>query len=90
MQIRRISSGRWATTRTEEAMVPVERVPRVAADSDLWDAVEALERSGLDAVLVEEDANEPALLTRRSAASHVHELAEARARQALEPPAGDA
>jgi Zn-dependent protease/CBS domain-containing protein len=90
MQIRRISSGKWATTRTEEAMVPVERVPRVAADSNLWDAVEALERSGLDAVLVEEGANEPALLTRRSAASHVHELAEARTRQALEPPAGDA
>jgi Zn-dependent protease/CBS domain-containing protein len=90
MQIRRVSARKWATMRTEEAMVAIERVPRVAADSDLWSAVEVLERSGLDAVLVDGGEDGPGLLTRRSAASHVHELAEARARQASEPSAGDA
>ncbi len=90
MQIRRISPGKWNTTRTEEAMVALDRVPRVAADSDLWDAVESLERSGLDAVLVEGGKDELALLTRRSAAGYVHELAQARAQQTPEPPADKA
>jgi Zn-dependent protease len=77
-QIRRISPGKWASMRTEEAMVPLDRVPRVEAQSDLWSAVEALESSGLDAVLVE-GGDGPALLTRRSAAAHIRKLAEAKA-----------
>ena len=88
MQIRRVPSRKWPEMRTEEAMVPIERVPRVAAESDLWGAVEALERSGLDAVIVEGAADGPALMTRRSAAKYVHELAEASAKRDVSPPAG--
>ncbi len=89
-QIRRISPRKWASMRTEEAMVPLDRVPRVEAEADLWTAVEALESSGLDAVLVEGTGG-PALLTRRSAAAHIRKLAEAKALadRLPKPPAGD-
>jgi Zn-dependent protease len=82
-QVRRVGSRKWATTRTEEAMVPLDQVSRVDAQTDLWPAVETLERSGLDAVIVDgADAPGPALLTRRSAATYVHGLAEAQAKRA--------
>ena len=89
-QIRRVSLRKWPATRTEDAMVPLERVARVAAESDLWGAVETLERSGLDAVIVEGAADGPALMTRRSAAKHVHELAVASAKRDANPPAAPA
>jgi Zn-dependent protease len=85
-QIRRLGPRKWPETRTEEAMVPLARVPRVPADLDLWSTVEALERSGLDAVIVEGVDPEPALLTRRSAAMLVHGLAEAKAKRAISGP----
>ena len=54
-QVRRIPQSRWPQVRTEEAMVPLGKVPRIRADSDLWVAIETLERSGLDAIVVTGD-----------------------------------
>jgi len=51
-QIRRVSRRSWNTTHTAQIMVPIGSVPSVAAESDLWAALEVLERSGLDALLV--------------------------------------
>jgi Zn-dependent protease len=52
-QIRRVPPRKWEEVRTEDAMVALERVPRFAAADELWPALEALERSGLDALVVE-------------------------------------
>jgi hypothetical protein len=57
-------------------MVPIARVPRIGADTDLWAALEMLDRTGLDALLIASTEDEPVLLTRRSAARLVHEKAE--------------
>lgn len=51
-QIRKIPRRRWAETRTEQAMVPIASVPEARADEELWPALELLEGSGLDALLV--------------------------------------
>jgi hypothetical protein len=51
-QIRRIPKSKWTQTRTEKAMVPIASVPTVSGEADLWSALEVLERSGLDAMLV--------------------------------------
>jgi hypothetical protein len=80
-QIRRIPRRNWTAMRTEQAMVPVGRVPRASGDSDLWRALEVLERSGLDGLLVGTGGQVPALLTRRSAARLIRERAEERAWQ---------
>jgi Zn-dependent protease len=78
-QIRRIPRRTWAETRTEQVMVPIDSVPVASADSELWPALEALEQSGLDALVVPTDAGEGeaelALFSRRSAALLVHERA---------------
>jgi len=78
-QIRRIPRRNWTTIRTEQAMVPIAKVPRTSGDADLWGALEALERSGLDGLLVGTDAQTTTLLTRRSAAKVIRERAQARA-----------
>ena len=58
-QIRRIPTRSWTKTRTEDAMVRIDVVPRVSGDTDLWSALETLERSGLDALIVTPDAVAP-------------------------------
>jgi Zn-dependent protease len=79
-QIRKIPSRVWPQTRTEQAMVPIAAVPTVNGDTDLWSALEILERTGLDALLVGAVGSGAALMTRRSAARLVHERAQERHR----------
>ena len=82
-QIRRIPRRSWTLTHTAEAMVPIANVPSVSSDLDLWSALEVLERTGLDALLVAAGVPGAALLTRRSAARVVHQRAEERQRELL-------
>ena len=82
-QIRRIPRRIWTDTRTEQAMVRIADVPSVSGDSDLWSALEVLERTGLDALLVATGGTGTVLVTRRSAAKLVHEKAEERHRQLM-------
>jgi CBS domain-containing protein len=51
-QIKRVPARAWPRTRTEAVMVRIDAVPRVDADLDLWSALEVLERTGLDALIV--------------------------------------
>ncbi len=97
-QIRRVSRRAWGNTHTQQAMVPIGSVPVVARDSDLWSALEILERAGLDALVVtgdptaaaaeptaaaESETHRPVLITRRAAAVKVRERAQARQRELL-------
>jgi Zn-dependent protease len=80
-QIRRIPRRRWPVMRTEQAMVPLGSVPWTSGDADLWPALEILERSGLDGLLIGTGEHVSALLTRRSAARLIRERFEQRARE---------
>jgi hypothetical protein len=82
-QIRRIPARNWMKTRTEEAMIGVADVPRVTGETDLWSALEVLERTGQDALIVIGDIASTVLVTRRSAARLVHDKAEEKHRQLL-------
>jgi Zn-dependent protease len=75
-QIRRIPKRIWSRTRTEDAMVPIAVVPKIAGDTDLWSALVVLERTGLDGLLVSVGDAVTGLVSRRSAAKLVHERAE--------------
>lgn len=83
VQIRRIPRRSWNNTRTEQAMVPISAVPRVDPETDLWTAMDLLERSGLDALLMPSAEGEPSLLTRRAAARLVHAIAEEHRREMM-------
>jgi Zn-dependent protease len=74
-QIRKIPRRTWAETRTEQAMVPISAVPQASEDGELWSALETLEQSGLDALVVATPEGGPSLFSRRSAAQLVHERA---------------
>ncbi len=80
MQIRKIARRKWSAMRTEQAMVPLASVPRTTGDAELWQALETLERSGLDALLIGTGEHVSELLTRRSAGRLIHERAEQKAR----------
>lgn len=80
-QIRRIPRRTWNETRTEDAMVGIEKVPSLPSDTDLWSALEVLERSGLDALVVSPGGAATVLMTRRSVAQLVHEKVDERQRQ---------
>lgn len=82
-QIRRIPRRSWTSTRTEQVMVPIGNVPRVTADTGLWAALETLERSGLDALLIGTAGSDSAVVTRRSAARLIHAKAEEQQREKL-------
>jgi Zn-dependent protease len=82
-QIRRIPRRNWPLMRTEQAMVPLGSVPRTSGEGDLWPALEILERSGLDGLLIGTGDQVSALLTRRSAARLIRERAEQRARESV-------
>jgi Zn-dependent protease len=79
-QIRRIPRRNWPAMRTEQAMVPLRSVPWARGDSDLWPALEVLERSGLDGLLIGTGEHVSALLTRQSISRLIRERA---AQQAL-------
>jgi Zn-dependent protease len=81
-QIRRVPRRNWTLTHTADAMVPIANVPTVAGEMDLWSALEVLERSGLDALLVAA-AVPVALVTRQSAAKVVHDRVEEHQREML-------
>ena len=80
MQIRKIARRKWSAMRTEQAMVPLASVPRTTGDTELLQALETLERSGLDALLIGTGEHVSELLTRRSAGRLIHERAEQQAR----------
>jgi Zn-dependent protease len=84
-QIRKIPRRNWTLMHTEQAMIPIAAVPRAGGDTELWPALELLERSGLDALGIG-SAGSPILawLTKRSAAQLIRERAEERAK-ALNP-----
>jgi Zn-dependent protease len=82
-QIRKIPRKIWTRTRTEDAMVSIANVPTLDGGSDLWSALELLERSGLDALLVSPGGAGSALMSRRSAAKLVHQKAEERQRELI-------
>jgi Zn-dependent protease/CBS domain-containing protein len=82
-QIRRVPRRSWNSTHTEQVMVPIGSVPSVAGDSDLWAALEVLERTGLDAMLVSGNEDGPILMSRRVAGFKVRERLEEKQRELL-------
>jgi hypothetical protein len=82
-QIRRVPRRAWPNTHTEQIMVPIGSVPSAARDSDLWSALEVLERTGLDAMLVSGSEDGPVLMTRRAAGRLVRERVEEQRRELL-------
>lgn len=64
-QLRRVARRAWPVTRAGDLMVVPPQLPTLRPDDDLWAAVEALRRSGLDALPVVAGSAVLGVLTRR-------------------------
>lgn len=78
--IRRLRRDRWPTIHVEDAMTALADLTPLAPDAPLWPAIEALQRSGGDALPVVGDAGVVGLLTRVSVARLVTERSRASGR----------
>ena len=91
-QVRRIPQARWGSTRVEDAMVKPPKLTFLAREDALKDALERIQKQGLDGLPVMEDGQLIGVLTRRSAALFVREktvAAPAGATASPDPAAGD-
>jgi CBS domain-containing protein len=79
-QLRRIPRARWTSTRVEAAMAKPPKLTFLARETPLKDALERIQRQGLDGLPVIDEGRLVGILTRRSAALFV------RAKQSPEPP----
>lgn len=70
-RLRRIARRAWATTRAAEVMSTPPGAPFLAPDDLLWEALETLQRSGLDGLAVVEDGRFAGMLTRRAVAEAI-------------------
>jgi Zn-dependent protease/CBS domain-containing protein len=70
-QVRRIPQGRWASTRVEDAMVKAPKLTFLSSEQALKDALEEVQRQGIDGLPVMEDGQLVGVLTRRGAALFV-------------------
>jgi CBS domain-containing protein len=65
-QVRRIRRDRWTQTRVEEVMAKPPKLDFLAPGDQLDDALQQLQRAGLDGMPVLEDGRLIGVLTRRS------------------------
>ncbi|HET7727655.1 MAG TPA: site-2 protease family protein [Candidatus Limnocylindrales bacterium] len=72
-RVRRLGRRRWATTRADEVMADLSRVPILDAGAALWDGLESLRRAGLDGLPVTDGPVFEGVLTRRSATNLIRE-----------------
>jgi Zn-dependent protease/CBS domain-containing protein len=70
-QVRRIPQARWAGTRVEDAMIKPPKLTFLSREDQLKDALEQIQRQGLDGLPVTEEGKLVGVLTRRSAALFV-------------------
>lgn len=70
-RLRRIARRAWATTRAADVMSAPPGAPFLAPDDRLWEALEILQRTGLDGLAVVEDGRVAGMLTRRAAADAI-------------------
>ena len=70
-QVRRIPQARWTSTRVEDAMVKPPKLTFLSREDALKEALEQIQRQGLDGLPVMEEGRLVGVLTRRAAALFV-------------------
>ncbi|HEY7524790.1 MAG TPA: site-2 protease family protein [Candidatus Limnocylindrales bacterium] len=70
-QLRRVSRGKWASMRAEEAMTALSGMGALAPDEGLWQALQRMRRAGVDGLPVLDGTVLAGVLTLRSVAAAV-------------------
>lgn len=62
--IKEVPRNEWGTTTAAQAMLPMSEVKRVQPDSELWDALEEMDRDGVNQLPVMADGRCMGMLSR--------------------------
>jgi signal-transduction protein with cAMP-binding, CBS, and nucleotidyltransferase domain len=72
--LREIPREKWETTTVGEVMVPLESLKKINLNTDLWEAMEGMDRDGVNQLPVMEDGQIQGMLTREDVISYLRSL----------------
>lgn len=76
--IKEVPRDQWPTTTVAQAMLPVGRLKQIHPDTELWTAMEAMDRDGVNQLPVMMDGEIQGMLTREDVISYLRTLREFR------------
>ncbi len=74
--LKEIPKEQWSTTTTAQAMIPVSQLKRIGLDTELWDAMQAMDRDGVNQLPVMVDSQIQGMLTREDVISYLRKIHE--------------
>jgi Zn-dependent protease len=75
-QIKEVPRPEWATTSAAEVMLPLEQLKRIDPDTELWAALQKMDRDGVNQLPVTRDHHVIGMLSREDVITFLHTLQE--------------
>lgn len=75
-RIKEVPRQEWSTTTAAQAMVPLDRLKRIAPDAELWTALEEMDRDGVNQLPVMRDGHVDGMLGREDVITFLRTLQE--------------
>ena len=75
----------WATTSTAQVMLPMERLKCIKPDTELWVALQKMDRDGVNQLPVTRDKHVIGMLSREDVITFLRTLQELESNHSLEP-----
>jgi Zn-dependent protease/CBS domain-containing protein len=72
--LQNIPKDRWSTTTAAQAMIPVSQMKQIGLDTELWDAIEEMDRDGVNQLPVMAAGQIQGMLTREDVISYLRKL----------------
>jgi CBS domain-containing protein len=70
-----IPKEQWPNTTAAQAMIPTTELKQIRLDTELWDAIEEMDKDGVNQLPVIESSQIQGVLTREDVISHLRRLA---------------
>ena len=75
-RINRVPRPEWATTSAAQAMLPLEQLKRVEPDTELWVALQKMDRNGVNQLPITRDNRVIGMISREDVITFLHTLQE--------------
>jgi Zn-dependent protease/predicted transcriptional regulator len=72
--LQNIPKDQWSTTTAAQAMIPVSQMKQISPDSELWDAIEEMDRDGVNQLPVMIDGQIQGMLTREDVIDYLRKM----------------
>jgi Zn-dependent protease/CBS domain-containing protein len=69
-----IPKDQWSTTTAAQAMIPASQMKQIRLDTELWDAIEEMDRDGVNQLPVMADSQIQGMLTREDVISYLRKI----------------